>query len=370
MNEFNNIQNKNLLIKASINMLKDKLNITLSHNDENFKKIFDNIFEVLLNKYKDNTIELKKINTLFLNNIKNSYQTKNNYIKKEKHIDTESEKENKLNDDYLDIKIKELEEIRSIVPDYDNIDEYNNNISKKHIDDNNEKINESNPLATSIINYNNILNSKVYKSLVISSINRDWTLKQNRNNIDISLNLNIDYNTYNYIPDKLLMPSFLLLLTPLIKMKITTCSNEYFYNFICSEKNKNWDTWTSLDKFEFNLNNKNLNLTFYDINNDLIDLGYDNIKIISYNKETKNDYNYFKLFFNKNLNIFNNFNIYENIIINTDNKFIKHNIYNIDNNNNNSIYIIDFKKEINNLENATILKYNDQFTLILKYYIK
>ena len=127
---------------------------------------------------------------------------------------------------------------------------------------------------------------------------------------------------------------------------------------------------TSLDEFEFNLNNKNLNLIFYDINNDLIDLGYDNIKIISYNKETKNDYNYFKLFLNKNLNIFNNFNIYENIIINANNKLIKQNVYNIDNNNNNSIYIIDFKKEINNLENTTILKYNDQFTLIIKYYIK
>jgi|UniRef100_A0A6C0JRC0 hypothetical protein len=370
MNEFNNIQNKNLLIKASINMLKDKLNITLSHNDENFKKTFDNIFETLFNKYKDNTIELKKINTFFLNNIKNAYQNNNNIIKKEQHIDKEPEKENKLNDDYLDIKIKELEEIRSIVPDYDNIDVYNNNISKKNIDDNNEKTNESSTLPTSIINYNNIVNTKAYKSFVISSINRDWILKQNRNNIDISLNLDIDYKIYNYIPDKLLMPSFLSLLTPLIKMKITASSNEYYYNFICSEKNKNWDTWTSLDEFEFNLNNKNLNLIFYDINNDLIDLGYDNIKIISYNKETKNDYNYFKLFLNKNLNIFNNFNIYENIIINANNKLIKQNVYNIDNNNNNSIYIIDFKKEINNLENTTILKYNDQFTLIIKYYIK
>ena len=238
MNEFNNIQNKNLLIKASINMLKDKLNITLSHNDENFKKTFDNIFETLFNKYKDNTIELKKINTFFLNNIKNAYQNNNNIIKKEQHIDKEPEKENKLNDDYLDIKIKELEEIRSIVPDYDNIDVYNNNISKKNIDDNNEKTNESSTLPTSIINYNNIVNTKAYKSFVISSINRDWILKQNRNNIDISLNLDIDYKIYNYIPDKLLMPSFLSLLTPLIKMKITASSNEYYYNFICSEKNK------------------------------------------------------------------------------------------------------------------------------------
>ena len=63
-------------------------------------------------------------------------------------------------------------------------------------------------------------------------------------------------------------------------------------------------------------------------------------------------------------------NNYENIIINANNKLIKQNVYNIDNNNNNSIYIIDFKKEINNLENTTILKYNDQFTLIIKYYIK
>ena len=364
MNEFQDIENVNLIKKASINMLKGKLEIVISENDDKFTNIFNNVFTNLSQKYKDNNnIDLRKLNTIFLNNIKTNYEKEIN-----KDIVIETEQDTKLKDDYLDIKIKELEEIRNIVPDYSNIDDYNNIIKDKKIIEKVEKNVENN--KTSIVNYNNLVNKKIYKTFIISSINRNWILKYYRNNINILINLELDFKKFNYIPHHLLMPSFVSLKTPVIKMKITNNNKDYYYSFYSLNKNTNWDLWNVVDNTDFELVNNNLNISFYDLNDDLIDLGYDNIKIINYIKETSNNLAYYKIFFDKNINYYNIFSINETIIIKINNKYIKKNIYNIDCNNNNSIYIIDNDNEIDNLNNSTILKYNDQFTLIIKYYIK
>ena len=78
-----------------------------------------------------------------------------------------------------------------------------------------------------------IMNNKKninYKSLIINSYNRDWTIYNNRNNLSLSINIDLTKNIIE--PKKLLMPKYVKSITPYITMTINDGKKSQRFQFI------------------------------------------------------------------------------------------------------------------------------------------
>lgn len=369
MEEFKKTQNLNKLILGSTKMSKEKLNFNIDKQIIN--ETVENEWKNTINLYTNNNYDIKTLNNYCLTLIKNKL-TKINIENFEKHqndnnnvnnIVNDELNNNKLDSDFLELKVKELEETRNYLPDYDN----NNiqNIELSNEPKNSNKIPKDNNITT--INYNNINNNtNIYKSIIIKS----------SSNLNIKKLLNIDYKQYKFFPEELYLPHYINEITPFIKLKFFDNTNEIIYNFRSIINNKKWNTWKTIDSFNIDLDLNNSLIELYDYNNKLLKFN-NNIKINKVLQIKNNNLIFYKLWCEKDFiyNYNNNYEINDEILIKNNNGFnFSKKIINIHNSepqyNIITIYDDNNNFTVDNFNNSTFILLKNDFSLLIKYYIK
>lgn len=383
MDEFKKQTNLTKLIIGSIKMTKEKLKFNI--NDDSIKNIVEKQWNSTQNLYTNYNYDIKTLNNYCLTSIKNKITEFNNQkessddfknnIHNDKintNINTNDDINNniKIDSDFLDLKVKELEQKRNYIPDYDNI--INNNISSGESNKNkinNNKINNKDNITT--INYNTTNNIITFKSIILNS-SFNYLI-----NINIFKELNIDYKNYKFFPENLYLPTFFNEITPFVKLQISDNNNSLFYNFTSVTNNKKWNTWKTIDNFDIDLNLNNAIIKLYDYNNKLLNLTNNPILINKVLAITKNNLTFYKLWCAKDYlyNFNNNFEINDIIMIKNNNGFnyVKKIIEIINSDNDHNIFIIhDDNNDFNldNFKNSSIILLKNQFSLQIKYYIK
>ena len=363
--------NKQLILSASIEMLKDKFEIILPLNELN--KILNNIYSHIYNT-NNNDLTIYDLNKLTLTNLKiyieniikkqNSNNEINENNKKNETFETIQKIDTKIMDnDYINNKLKELENNRRILPSI-STDLYKDDSAANILQNN------INHVSINIHSQNYI--KKNYKNFIINSNNRDWFLHSNRNNIRFNIQINI--KEHDIFVELICFPKKIKELTPYVIMNISDSIKNINYIFICDKNNDKWDIWKPCTKNIENiiLNNQTWTITFYDFNNKILDIGEDNINIISA-----------KIFeTNKILleigEFIDQFNVNDNILIRNSKGIIYNKVVtNVLDNGINLKYILinknDFNDDINDINdindliNGRILNMSLQYSCIIKY---
>ena len=364
MEEFKKIGNFNKLLLGSIKMVKEKLKLDI--DNDLIKEIIAIKYNNIILSYTSKEYDIKKLNNFCLTSIKNYFEENKDNNKKCQNdiINTDSSNtvnnnyDKKIDTDLLELKVKELEIKRNYIPDYEKTLPSSSN-TQEHL------LNSSSNIKDTIttINYNNNNNNNIiYKSFIINSTN-----------LNISNILKINYKDYKFIPDSLFLPIFVNELTPYIKLKIYDDINEVIYIFSPIIKNKKWDIWKTIDNYNININLNNSKIELFDYHNNLLDFGYNFIKIEKFLEITKKNYKLYKLWCEKDdiYNFNNNYEINDNIIIkNNYNSYYTKKI--IDLSDNNSFIIYDNNNELNTeyFKDSSIILEKNQCSLLIKYYIK
>tara|TARA_B110001450_G_scaffold53985_1_gene50433 strand:- start:10973 stop:12160 length:1188 start_codon:yes stop_codon:yes gene_type:complete len=395
MDEFKKQTNLNKLICGSIKMSIEKLKFNI--NNDIIKNIVEKQWNNTLNLYSNNNYDIKRLNNYCLTSIKNKITEFNNQNESSDNLKNNINNDNnddinnndninnnddinnnkKIDSDLLDLKVKELEQKRNFIPDYDNIIFDNNKISDESNKNkiNNTKINNTKDNNTkdniTTINYNTINNIITFKSLILNS-SFNYLI-----NINISKELNIDYKNYKFFPENLYLPTFFNEITPFVKLQISDNNNSLFYNFTSVTNNKKWNTWKTIDNLNIDLNLNSAIIKLYDYNNKLLNLSNNYILINKVLSITKNDLIFYKIWCAKDYlyNFNNNFEINDFIMIKNNNGFnYTKKIIEIQNSDNdNNIFIIhddNNEFDLDNFKNSSLILLKNQFSLQIKYYIK
>ena len=401
IDDFKQEKNKKTIIIASEKMISDKYNINIDNKE--LLIIIENIILSICNDaiLIKNVVKLIELNTIALTKIKDYVEkniiNKNEEIiyQPEQHVEREL-MNNKYDTEDLLSKVIELEEKRKTLNTIVNLDSIKepdipnvaNNIENK-FNKNSTYALINNPVSSNtndnielvayiIEKMESIINNKKnisYKNLIINSYNRDWTIYDNRN--DLTLSINIDLNKNVIEPKKLLMPKYIKNITPYINMIIDDGKKTQKFQFILCNANTNngsWDLWDIINGDQDNLNNfinltnKDWVISFTDFLNNKLNLGTDNININRISRTLDN--NQYNITIDmKDIVLFNEYyleynNKYDNILLKTiDDEDIILKIIEI---NNNVITVLSDKNIIDYID-GTILNYKAQYTIILKY---
>jgi hypothetical protein len=278
--------------------------------------------------------------------------------------------------------------------------------SQKYSLVNNVNVENLETIAYIIEKMESIMNNKKninYKSLIINSYNRDWTIYNNRNNLSLSINIDLTKNIIE--PRKLLMPKYVKSITPYITMTINDGKKSQRFQFILGATatatttatttatatmgagaegagtDGNWDIWVIMNnELEtinniVQLNNKEWLISFTDFLNNELDLGSDCINI---NRITKtfndNQYNIIKektdILVSKGYHL-ELINKYDNILLKTsDDNDIILKVVEIDDNNITVLYNNKHEDigDIVDITEAYLLNYKAQYSIILAYH--
>jgi hypothetical protein len=404
IDDFKQEKNKKAIIIASEKMINDKYKINIDNKE--LIIIIENIIISICNDaiLIKNVVKLIELNTIALTKIKDYVEKY--IINKHEEIIYQPEQpvdreliNNKYDTEDLLSKVIELEEKRKTLNTIVNLDSIKepdipnvaNNIENKFNKNStfalinnpvSSNTNENIELVAYIIEkMESIINNKKnisYKNLIINSYNRDWTIYDDRN--DLTLSINIDLNKNVIEPKKLLMPKYIKNITPYINMIIDDGKKTQKFQFILSNANANngsWDLWDiikgehdNLNNF-INLTNKDWVISFTDFLNNKLNLGTDNININRISR-TIEDNQYNITIDMKDIVLFNEYyleynNKYDNILLKTiDDEDIILKILEI---NNNVITVLSDKNIIDYVD-STLLNYKAQYTIILKYHSK
>jgi len=404
IDDFKQEKNKKAIIIASEKMINDKYKINIDNKE--LIIIIENIIISICNDaiLIKNIVKLIELNTIALTKIKDYVEKY--IINKHEEIIYQPEQpvdreliNNKYDTEDLLSKVIELEEKRktlNTIVNLDSIKEHDipnvaNNIENKFNKNStfalinnpvSSNTNENIELVAYIIEkMESIINNKKnisYKNLIINSYNRDWTIYNDRN--DLTLSINIDLNKNVIEPKKLLMPKYIKNITPYINMIIDDGKKTQKFQFILSNANANngsWDLWDIINGEHDNLNNfinltnKDWVISFTDFLNNKLNLGTDNININRISR-TIEDNQYNITIDMKDIVLFNEYyleynNKYDNILLKTiDEEDIILKILEI---NNNVITVLSDKNIIEYID-STLLNYKAQYTIILKYHSK
>jgi hypothetical protein len=404
IDDFKQEKNKKAIIIASEKMINDKYKINIDNKE--LIIIIENIIISICNDaiLIKNVVKLIELNTIALTKIKDYVEKY--IINKHEEILYQPEQpadreliNNKYDTEDLLSKVIELEEKRKTLNTIVNLDSIKepdipnvaNNIENKFNKNStfalinnpvSSNTNENIELVAYIIEkMESIINNKKnisYKNLIINSYNRDWTIYDDRN--DLTLSINIDLNKNVIEPKKLLMPKYIKNITPYINMIIDDGKKTQKFQFILSNANANngsWDLWDIINGEHDNLNNfinltnKDWIISFTDFLNNKLNLGTDNININRISR-TIEDNQYNITIDMKDIVLFNEYyleynNKYDNILLKTiDDEDIILKILEI---NNNVITVLSDKNIIDYVD-STLLNYKAQYTIILKYHSK
>ncbi len=366
IDDFRQEKNKMVINVATEKMIMDKYNLNIDKLE--LKGIVEKVIISICNDailikrigklIELNTIALTKIKDYIeVNIINKSANSANTVISDElKTSDDVIDSINKYNTDELLSKVIELEEKRKTVNTLASAENANINISSEHSSTisagtpnttigipgtpgttqqspsisytsfqptqtyqkyslvNNVNVENLETIAYIIEKMESIMNNKKNinnKTLIINSYNRDWTIYNNRNNLSLSINIDLTKNIIE--PKKLLMPKYVKNITPYITMTINDGKKTQKFQFILSVSattattattatdvvgtGGNWDTWTIMNnELEtinniIQLNNKEWVISFTDFLNNELELGCDCININRITK-TFNDNQY------------------------------------------------------------------------------
>ena len=275
--------------------------------------------------------------------------------------------------------------------------------SQKYSLVNNVNVENLETIAYIIEKMESIMNSKKninYKTLIINSYNRDWTIYNNRNNLSLSINIDLTKNIIE--PKKLLMPKYVKSITPYITMTINDGKKTQRFQFILSisstpssvlsasgeitsiSTDGNWDTWIIMNnELEtinniVQLNNKEWLISFTDFLNNELDLGNDCININRITK-TFNDNQYNIITEKTDMLGYSGYHLdlinkYDNILLKTsDDNDILLKVLEIDDNNITVLYnkpngVEYVGGDITDITEAYLLNYKAQYSIILAYH--
>ncbi len=376
MEDYKNIQNTVILNTACSKMLKEKFNIILT--DEQMNKLLTEISNEVSNECSTLSLTINELNNITLSKIKKIYQ---NYIahsspssKNSENI--EREKSNNTNengvldDDYINYKLKELENKRRIIPKISSEEKISEptistaTFNTSQINQQQEYVYKPNPISITLPQIDTKFS---YKNFIINSLNRDWCKNPNRNNI--KCNLTLDNNNHILYPQCICFPTFVKKLTPYVLMNINDGTKNIFFTFTCSSTNSDnrWDIWVPVENVEnIVLTNKLWSIKFYDFTNNELNLGEDAISILEVNKNDK-----YKDYFDLKINydtMYNMFMIGDMITIKIYDGTQR--ICKIKEIHNDIITISDSKNELslNDFINAKLLNMYNQYSFIIKYH--
>jgi hypothetical protein len=463
IDEFKSEKNRGLIIHASTKMLLDKYKLSLNVD------VLTNIINAIISSMSkdailmNNSIKLMELNTITLAKMKD-YITKNiDSIRNDGTISdsntgmpqslpsisednisnvgasvpssvvapSNDEPYNAYKDDYsytnkgdiltneeLLIRVKEYENNRAISNTIlANIDTSTNiDISSISLDNRTTNIANATANATNIIpeimekvltsintNANTFVNKK---TLIINSFSRDWINNPNRN--QLTFTVNIDLQSNNIEPLKILFPKYVKNITPYIVLVITDNHKTFKYNFIYSKSSGKWDIWKLINKGNninnnINLTNKNWRINFLDYLNNELNLGKDNIKIsqindyrMDYDNNTsietnidnilipqhnlaKNAKNKKMTFYEINIDYSNlleydeyNLDIiskYDSMLLKTyNNNYVNIKVLEVNNDLGKIIILNETELMKEDFNNSSLLNYGAQYSLILTYY--
>jgi hypothetical protein len=271
--------------------------------------------------------------------------------------------------------------------------------SQKYSLVNNVNVENLETIAYIIEKMESIMNNKKninYKTLIINSYNRDWTIYNNRNNLSLSINIDLTKNIIE--PKKLLMPIYVKSITPYITMTINDGKKTQKFQFILSVSatatgtgtGGNWDTWDIMNnELEtinniVQLNNKEWLISFTDFLNNELELGSDCININRITK-TFNDNQYNIITEKTDMLGYNGYHLdlinkYDNILLKTsDDSDILLKVLEIDDNNITVLYKDDKDDKdmggiwgpegtITDITEAYLLNCKAQYSIILSYH--
>lgn len=401
IDDFKQEKNKKSIIIASEKMIKDKYDITIDNGE-----LINIINGIVLSICNDailikSVVKLIELNTIALTKIRDYVEIK--IVKKTEevlyHQEIPIEKEllnNKYETEELLSKVLELEEKRKTINSLVNLEQIKETevpiISNNSIDANTANtifspyavINTtSNPtndnielVAYIIEKMESIINSKKnigYKNLIINSYNRDWIIYNDRNNLSLSVNIDLNKNIIE--PKKLFMPKHIKNTTPYITMTINDSKKSQKFQFIMGDSSDgHWDTWVIINNERDNLNNiislnnKDWVITFTDFLNTKLKLGSDNINISRISR-TLEDNQYIITIDKKDIILYNEYyldylNKYDNILLKTsDDEDIRLKIIEIIDN---TITVLS-DRNILDYTDGTLLNYKAQYTIALTY---
>ena len=272
--------------------------------------------------------------------------------------------------------------------------------SQKYSLVNNVNVENLETIAYIIEKMESIMNNKKninYKTLIINSYNRDWTIYNNRNNLSLSINIDLTKNIIE--PKKLLMPKYVKSITPYITMTINDGKKTQKFQFILSVSSApdaatttadvvatggNWDIWVIMNN-ELEtinnivlLNNKDWVISFTDFLNNELDLGSDCININRITK-TFNDNQYNIITEKTDMLGYSGYHLdlinkYDNILLKTsDDNDILLKVLEIDDNNITVLYnksngVEYVGGDITDITEAYLLNYKAQYSIILAYH--
>ena len=404
IDDFKQEKNKKSIIIASEKMIKDKYDITIDNGE-----LINIINGIVLSICNDailikNVVKLIELNTIALTKIRDYVEIK--IVRKTEevlyHQEIPIEKElinNKYETEELLSKVLELEEKRKTVNSLVNLEQIketevpinsNNSIDPNTantantifspyavINTTSNPTNDNIELVAYIIEkMESIINSKKnigYKNLIINSYNRDWTIYNDRNNLSLSVNIDLNKNVIE--PKKLLMPKYIKNTTPYITMTINDGKKSQKFQFIMGDSSGgHWDTWVIINNERdnlnniINLNNKDWVITFTDFLNTELKLGSDNINISRISR-TFEDNQYIITIDKRDLILYNEYyldylNKYDNILLKTsDDEEVRLKIIEIADN---AITVLS-DRNIIDYTDGTLLNYKAQYTIALTY---
>lgn len=404
IDDFKQEKNKKSIIIASEKMIKDKYDITIDNGE-----LINIINGIVLSICNDailikNVVKLIELNTIALTKIRDYVEIK--IVRKTEevlyHQEIPIEKElinNKYETEELLSKVLELEEKRKTVNSLVNLEQIketevpinsNNSIDPNTantantifspyavINTTSNPTNDNIELVAYIIEkMESIINSKKnigYKNLIINSYNRDWTIYNDRNNLSLSVNIDLNKNVIE--PKKLLMPKYIKNTTPYITMTINDGKKSQKFQFIMGDSSGgHWDTWVIINNERdnlnniINLNNKDWVITFTDFLNTELKLGSDNINISRISR-TFEDNQYIITIDKRDLILYNEYyldylNKYDNILLKTsDDEEVRLKIIEIADN---AITVLS-DRNILDYTDGTLLNYKAQYTIALTY---
>jgi len=450
IDDFRQEKNKMVINVATEKMIMDKYNLNIDKLE--LKGIVEKVIISICNDailikrigklIELNTIALTKIKDYIeVNIINKSANSANTVISDElKTSDDVIDSINKYNTDELLSKVIELEEKRKTVNTLASVENTSINLSsapsssvstgtpnttigvsgsqsspspvlsfpptqtsQKYSLVNNVNVENLETIAYIIEKMESIMNNKKninYKTLIINSYNRDWTIYNNRNNLSLSINIDLTKNIIE--PKKLLMPKYVKSITPYITMTINDGIKTQKFQFILSVSASaattatdvvgtggNWDTWTIMNnELEtinniIQLNNKEWVISFTDFLNNELELGCDCININRITK-TFNDNQYNIITEKTDMLGYSGYHLdlinkYDNILLKTsDDNDILLKVLEIDDNNITVLYKDDKDADtegiwgpggtITDITEAYLLNCKAQYSIILAYH--
>lgn len=315
IDEYKSQKNRELLTMASFKMIKDKFKIDITNDNI---LLYQNIIKNMISAVSNDAVlintkmKVQELNNITLVKIKEhielqisekhqnteqnqqNQQEQTNQQNDENKQDKSADNENKISDEDIIIRVKELEEKRRIsnmllqTEGYKMLEDTISSENQQYQNNVNSMNTYFNPsIITDVIHQiTDNKKSSYSKNVIINSHSRDWIKYPNRSQLKFTIG--IDFTQTVIEPYIIIFPSFVKELTPYVTMTIHDGMKNQKIHFIYSKSNgSTWDQWELMNKNKTDtiyLENKNWNIVFYDYLNKELDIGNDDINILEVSK--------------------------------------------------------------------------------------